>query len=133
MELETILGQGITKSVEAASKSAHKLAEKLVGEKRVLQKEVDRLVAGKLSCNKQLLEKEVERLVVGMVLNGRDKGTRMPASSEASVCVRLGVGRHLGKHLSSVVVYLDCPVVVRGTWCGLVVPFILLSVTSLAV
>ena len=32
----------------------------------------------------------------------------------------LGVGRHWGKHLSSVVVYLDCPAVVCGhlVWFG---------------
>ena len=53
---------------EGTSKSAHKLAEKLSGEKRALQKEVDRLVAGK-------------------VLNGRDKGTRMLAPPVPTVCV----------------------------------------------
>ena len=57
---------------EATSKSAHKLAEKLSGEKRALQKEVERLVAGK-------------------VLNGKDKETRMPAPPEPSVCVGSGV------------------------------------------
>ena len=57
---------------EATSKSAHKLAEKLSGEKRALQAEVDWLVAGK-------------------VANGRDKGTRMPAPPVPPVCVGSGV------------------------------------------
>ena len=48
------------------------MAEKLVGEKRLLQKEVERLAAGK-------------------VLNGRDKGTRMPAPPVPPVCVGSGV------------------------------------------
>ena len=59
---------------ESTSKSAHKLAEKLSGEKRALQKEVDRLVAGK-------------------VLNGRDKGTRMPAPPEPRCVLGLGCRR----------------------------------------
>ena len=57
---------------KGASKSAGRLAEKLSGEKRLLQKEMEGLVAGK-------------------VLNGRDKGTRMPAPSEPPVCVGCGV------------------------------------------
>ena len=61
---------------EATSKSAHKLAEKLVGEKRLLQK-------------------EVERLSVGKVLNGRDKGTRMLAPPEPPMCVGSGVQTEL--------------------------------------
>ena len=61
---------------EATSKSAHKLAKKLVSEKRLLQKEVKCLSAGK-------------------VLNGSDKGTRMPAPPEPPVCVGSGVQTEL--------------------------------------
>ena len=44
-------------------------------------------LAGRLSGEKRLLEREVERLVAGKVLNGRDKGTPMPAPCESTVYV----------------------------------------------
>ena len=61
---------------EWASKSAGKLIEKLCGVKRLLEREVGRLKAGK-------------------VLNRRDKGTRMPAPLEPPVCVGSGVKTEL--------------------------------------
>ena len=48
-------------------------------------------LAGKLSGEKRLLEKEVERLVAGRVLNRKDKGTRMPAPPVPPVCVGSGM------------------------------------------
>ena len=48
-------------------------------------------LAEKLSGEKQLLEREVKRLVAGKVLNGRDKGTRMPAPPVPPVGVGSGM------------------------------------------
>ena len=48
-------------------------------------------LVGKLSGEKQVLQKEVERLVARKVLNGRDKGTRIPAPPGPPVCVGSGV------------------------------------------